>query len=127
MSATVGVLFCLGTFPTVGRRGPGWNKARLRKALRGVPGEDREGPCCTPPGKASTRSRPHHDRDPARIAKRADRRYRGGRSPDWVKMKKRSHPAMERVRKPFKMSIKEQRPNRGESMIAITARSTAYR
>jgi bifunctional non-homologous end joining protein LigD len=31
------------------------------------------------------------------VSKRADSRYRGGRSPDWVKVKNRQHPAMERV------------------------------
>jgi bifunctional non-homologous end joining protein LigD len=31
------------------------------------------------------------------VSKRADSRYRSGRSPDWVKVKNRQHPAMERV------------------------------
>jgi bifunctional non-homologous end joining protein LigD len=31
------------------------------------------------------------------VSKRADSRYRGGRSPDWVKITNRQHPAMERV------------------------------
>jgi len=31
------------------------------------------------------------------VSKRADSRCRGGRSPDWVKVKTRQHPAMERV------------------------------
>jgi bifunctional non-homologous end joining protein LigD len=31
------------------------------------------------------------------VSKRRDRPYRGGRSPDWVKVKNRKHPAMERV------------------------------
>ena len=31
------------------------------------------------------------------VSKRADRPYRGGRSPDWVKVKNRKHPAMSRV------------------------------
>jgi bifunctional non-homologous end joining protein LigD len=31
------------------------------------------------------------------VSKRRDRRYRGGRSPDWIKVKNRKHPAMERV------------------------------
>jgi bifunctional non-homologous end joining protein LigD len=31
------------------------------------------------------------------VSKRADSRYRGGRSSDWVKVKNRQHPAMERV------------------------------
>jgi bifunctional non-homologous end joining protein LigD len=35
------------------------------------------------------------------VSKRADRRYSGGRSKDWVKMKNRSHPAMERVKESF--------------------------
>lgn len=30
-------------------------------------------------------------------SKRRDRPYRGGRSPDWTKVKNRKHPAMERV------------------------------
>jgi ATP-dependent DNA ligase len=32
------------------------------------------------------------------LSKRADRRYRAGRSPDWVKIKNRKHPAMSRVK-----------------------------
>jgi bifunctional non-homologous end joining protein LigD len=35
------------------------------------------------------------------VSKRTDRHYRGGRSPDWVKMKNRAHPAMERVKESF--------------------------
>jgi ATP-dependent DNA ligase len=35
------------------------------------------------------------------VSKRRDRRYRGGRSKDWVKVKNRSHPAMERVKESF--------------------------
>jgi bifunctional non-homologous end joining protein LigD len=31
------------------------------------------------------------------VSKRADRPYRAGRSPDWVKMKNRKHPAMSRA------------------------------
>lgn len=31
------------------------------------------------------------------VSKRLDRPYRGGRSPDWVKVKNRTHPAMHRV------------------------------
>jgi bifunctional non-homologous end joining protein LigD len=31
------------------------------------------------------------------VSKRADSRYRGGRSPDWIKFKNRQHPALERV------------------------------
>jgi bifunctional non-homologous end joining protein LigD len=31
------------------------------------------------------------------VSKRADRPYRAGRSPDWVKVKNRKHPAMSRV------------------------------
>jgi bifunctional non-homologous end joining protein LigD len=31
------------------------------------------------------------------VSKRADSRYRSGRSPDWVKVKNRQHPAMKRV------------------------------
>ena len=31
------------------------------------------------------------------VSKRADSRHRSGRSPDWVKVKNRRHPAMERV------------------------------
>ena len=31
------------------------------------------------------------------VSKRRDRPYRGGRSPDWLKVKNRKHPAMERV------------------------------
>ena len=32
------------------------------------------------------------------VSKRRDRPYRAGRSPDWVKMKNRKHPAMVRVK-----------------------------
>ena len=35
------------------------------------------------------------------VSKRRDSRYRPGRSPDWIKVKNRSHPAMERVRESF--------------------------
>jgi ATP-dependent DNA ligase len=35
------------------------------------------------------------------VSKRRDRSYRAGRSPDWVKVKNRTHPAMERVREAF--------------------------
>ena len=35
------------------------------------------------------------------VSKRRDRPYRGGRSKDWVKVKNRSHPAMERVKESF--------------------------
>jgi ATP-dependent DNA ligase len=31
------------------------------------------------------------------VSKRADSRYCSGRSPDWIKVKNRQHPAMERV------------------------------
>jgi bifunctional non-homologous end joining protein LigD len=31
------------------------------------------------------------------VSKRGDRPYRGGRSKDWIKVKNRTHPAMERV------------------------------
>lgn len=36
------------------------------------------------------------------VSKRSDRPYRGGRSKDWVKMKNRKHPAMERVMEAFR-------------------------
>ena len=35
------------------------------------------------------------------VSKRRDRPYRAGRSPDWVKVKNRKHPAMERVKEAF--------------------------
>ena len=35
------------------------------------------------------------------VSKRVDRPYRGGQSPDWVKVKNRKHPAMERVKDAF--------------------------
>jgi bifunctional non-homologous end joining protein LigD len=35
------------------------------------------------------------------VSKRRDRPYRAGRSPDWVKVKNRNHPAMSRVRDSF--------------------------
>jgi bifunctional non-homologous end joining protein LigD len=36
------------------------------------------------------------------VSKRRDRPYRGGRSPNWVKVKNRSHPAMSRVMDAFR-------------------------
>ena len=35
------------------------------------------------------------------VSKRVDRSYRAGRCPDWVKVKNRKHPAMERVKDAF--------------------------
>jgi ATP-dependent DNA ligase len=35
------------------------------------------------------------------VSKRRDRPYRPGRSPDWVKVKNRKHPAIERVKESF--------------------------
>jgi bifunctional non-homologous end joining protein LigD len=35
------------------------------------------------------------------VSKRTDRPYRAGRSPDWVKVKNRKHPAMYRVKDAF--------------------------
>jgi ATP-dependent DNA ligase len=35
------------------------------------------------------------------VSKRADRPYRSGRSKDWIKVKNRKHPAMERVMDSF--------------------------
>ena len=35
------------------------------------------------------------------VSKRRDRPYRAGRSPNWVKVKNRSHPAMDRVKEAF--------------------------
>jgi bifunctional non-homologous end joining protein LigD len=35
------------------------------------------------------------------VSKRRDRPYRAGRSPDWIKVKNRKHPAMERVKDAF--------------------------
>ena len=35
------------------------------------------------------------------VSKRRDRPYRAGRSPDWIKVKNRKHPAMERVMDAF--------------------------
>jgi bifunctional non-homologous end joining protein LigD len=36
------------------------------------------------------------------VSKRSDRPYRGGRSPHWVKVKNRKHPAMMRVMESFR-------------------------
>src|ERR1700694_4400952 len=36
------------------------------------------------------------------VSKRRDRPYRAGRSPDWVKVKNRQHPAIERVKEAMK-------------------------
>ena len=36
------------------------------------------------------------------VSKRRDKPYRGGRSPDWIKVKNRMHPAMERVMETFR-------------------------
>jgi ATP-dependent DNA ligase len=35
------------------------------------------------------------------VSKRADRRYRAGRSNDWIKVKNPKHPAMARVKDSF--------------------------
>jgi bifunctional non-homologous end joining protein LigD len=35
------------------------------------------------------------------VSKRRDRPYRAGRSPDWIKVKNRSHPSLERVKEAF--------------------------
>jgi bifunctional non-homologous end joining protein LigD len=35
------------------------------------------------------------------VSKRRDRPYRANRSPDWIKVKNRSHPAIERVKEAF--------------------------
>ena len=35
------------------------------------------------------------------VSKRADRPYRAGRSKDWIKVKNRAHPAMDRVKEAF--------------------------
>jgi bifunctional non-homologous end joining protein LigD len=35
------------------------------------------------------------------VSKRWDRPYRAGRSPDWIKVKNRKHPALERVKEAF--------------------------
>jgi bifunctional non-homologous end joining protein LigD len=35
------------------------------------------------------------------VPKRCDRPYRAGRSPDWVKVKNRQHPSLERVKEAF--------------------------
>jgi bifunctional non-homologous end joining protein LigD len=59
-------------------------KASLAKLLRGRP----DGAACSTGLEGL-------------VSKRADRRYSGGRSKDWVKMKNRSHPAMERVKESF--------------------------
>ena len=32
------------------------------------------------------------------VSKRRDRPYRAGRSPDWIKVKNRSHPSLDRVK-----------------------------
>ena len=37
----------------------------------------------------------------ALVSKRRERRYRAGRSPDWIKVKNRAHPAMNRVEDSF--------------------------
>ena len=35
------------------------------------------------------------------VSKRRDRPYRAGRSPDWIKVKNREHPSIERVKEAF--------------------------
>ena len=35
------------------------------------------------------------------VSKRQDRLYRAGRSPDWIKVKNRTHPALDRVKESF--------------------------
>ena len=39
------------------------------------------------------------------VSKRADRPYRAGRSKDWVKVKNRNHPAMDRVMETFRRLV----------------------
>jgi ATP-dependent DNA ligase len=36
------------------------------------------------------------------VSKRSDRPYRGGRSKDWIKIKNREHPAMQRVMEAYR-------------------------
>jgi hypothetical protein len=36
------------------------------------------------------------------VSKRSDRPYRGGRSPHWIKIKNRQHPALQRVKEAFR-------------------------
>jgi bifunctional non-homologous end joining protein LigD len=35
------------------------------------------------------------------VSKRRESRYRAGRSPDWIKVKNRKHPAMDRVKESY--------------------------
>jgi len=35
------------------------------------------------------------------VSKRRDRPYRAGRSPDWIKVKNRRHPSLQRVKEAF--------------------------
>jgi ATP-dependent DNA ligase len=35
------------------------------------------------------------------VSKRRESVYRGGRSPNWIKVKNRSHPALDRVKESF--------------------------
>ena len=35
------------------------------------------------------------------VSKRRDRPYRAGRSPDWIKLKNRNHPAVDRLKDAF--------------------------
>jgi bifunctional non-homologous end joining protein LigD len=35
------------------------------------------------------------------VSKRVDSRYRGGRSPDWIKVKNRTHHSIDRVKEAF--------------------------
>src|SRR5438552_16290760 len=43
------------------------------------------------------------------VSKRRDRPYRAGRSPDWVKVKNRSHPAIDRVKETFGWQVNRPR------------------
>jgi bifunctional non-homologous end joining protein LigD len=39
------------------------------------------------------------------VSKRRDRPYRAGRSPDWIKVKNRSHPAIDRVKEAWQQNF----------------------
>jgi ATP-dependent DNA ligase len=45
------------------------------------------------------------------VSKRADSRYRSGRSKDWIKLKNRNHPAMGRVMDSFLSLLALQAPS----------------
>jgi ATP-dependent DNA ligase len=60
------------------------------------------------------------------VSKRRDRPYRGGRSKDGVKVKNRSHPAMERVTESHASHVRSRRQQTSSSLAEKTARGSNW-